>query len=53
MKNLLNSIKKQGRKLKAFDQKKPPKLDEETKSKTDYFVAWNCFTRGKKLFKPS
>lgn len=38
MKNLLNSIRKQERRLGDLIDKKPPKLDKKMKKKTDYLL---------------
>ncbi len=51
MKNLLNLMKEQKRKLKGLIDKKPLKFDEENEKKTQSFVT--LFIRGEKPSKPS
>ncbi len=50
-KNLLNLMRKQEGKTKGLINKKPPKLNEETKRKTD-LQGLKLFIKGEKSEKP-
>ena len=55
-KNLLNSMRKQGRKPEKIEDlinDKPPKLDEKIKKKIDHSIFCMLFYRGKKPLKLS